>query len=266
MTSRAPPRRWTVALAALAAAVVVAAAPVARADQAPALEQQGRKAARDHDWESARERFEQAYALDPRPVTLFELAVAQEHTERLVEARESYALFLEQPATRANELFRQQAKHAIPALDAAIPTLRVRATGLAASDAVEIDGRAVTAAEPVALDPGAHTLVVRRGREAIAQRTITLARGARDEVELAAPAPPPPVVPPPVVPVPAPPTPALTFERAPPAPERTSILRSGWFWGATAAVVVATGAGIYYFSSSRDPTRGTLGPGVITVP
>jgi hypothetical protein len=77
---------------AIAAALLVASP--ASADQANTLKQQGLRAAKDKNWEVARERFEQSYALDPRPLTLFNLAVAQEHTSRLVDARESYARFL----------------------------------------------------------------------------------------------------------------------------------------------------------------------------
>ena len=243
--------------------------PRAFADQANTLKQQGLKAAQDKNWEVARQRFEQSYALDPRPLTLFNLAVAQEHTGQLLAARESYAAFLEQAAPGENETFRRLARDAIPTLDKAIPTLRIRATGLVPADVVEVDGQDATIDAPIPLDPGSHTVAVRRGREAIAQRTVALTRGRRDEVELAVPAPPP-VVPPRVEPRPEPAR--LTFEQSAPAPapqrEHPSFWRSGWFWGITAAVVLAgAGASYYYLSApTRDPSRGTLGPGVLPVP
>jgi hypothetical protein len=65
------------------------------------------------------------------------------------------------------------------------------------------------------------------------------------------------------------PAPRLTFEQRTPPPHRpTSVLRSPWFWGVTAAIVVAAaGASWYYLDvPTRDPTRGTLIPGVIAVP
>ena len=250
----------------LAIAAVLLMAPLAHADQASTLKQQGLKAAKDKNWKVARERFEQSYALDPRPLTLFNLAVAQEHTDQLIAARASYATFLDQPATHESEPFRKLAKDAISTLDKAIPTLSVRVTGLLPSDAIELDGRALAAAEPTPLDPGTHTIVVRRGRDSIVQRTVTLARAARDEVELMAPTPP---VVPPRIESPAEPATKLTFERPPPpAREHTSILRSGWFWGVTTAVVLAAaGAGYYYLEvPTHDPTKGTLGPGVLPVP
>jgi len=242
------------------------AAPRAHADEASTLKQQGLKAAQNKNWELARERFEQSYALDPRPLTLFNLAVAQEHTDKLIAARESYAVFLEQAATGESEPFRKLARDAIPTLDKVIPTLRIRATGLAADDRIEVDGREASTAAPIPLDPGSHTIAVRRSREAIAQRTVALARAARDEVELVVPVAV--LVPPRVEPRPEPP-PRLTFEQpAAPQREHSSFVRSRWFWGVTAAVVlIGAGATYYYLTPpTRDPTRGTLGPGVLPVP
>ena len=255
-------------LCVLVFAALALSAPRAFADQASTLKQQGLKAAQDKNWEVARERFEQSYALDPRPLTLFNLAVAQEHTGKLLAARESYAAFLEQAPPGEHETFRKIARDAIPTLDKAIPTLRIRVTGLAASDVVEVDGQDATIDAPIPLDPGSHTVAVRRGREALAQKTIALTRGRRDEVELTVPAASVvPVVPPRVEPRPEPTR--LTFEQPAPAPrEPSSLLRSRWFWGITAAVVlVGAGATYYYLSApTADPTRGTLGPGVLPVP
>lgn len=250
----------------IAIAAVLLVAPIARADQASTLKQQGLKAAQDKNWDVARERFEQSYALDPRPLTLFNLAVAQEHTNKLVEARASYATFLEQPATGDSEQFRKLARDAIPALDKAIPTLHIRASGLATGDVIELDGSALSTAAPIPLDPGSHTIVVRRGRDSVAERTVTLVRAGRDEVELAVPIATP-VVPPHVEP--AEPATRLTFEQPmpPPAREHASVLRSGWFWGVTSVVVLAAAGTAYYLKApTHDPTKGTLGPGVLSVP
>ena len=98
----------------LAFAVVALTAGIAHADPASALKQEGLKAAKDRNWDVARERFEQSYALDPRPLTLFNLAVAQEHTDKLLEARASYTSFLDQPATSESEPFRKLARTAAP--------------------------------------------------------------------------------------------------------------------------------------------------------
>jgi hypothetical protein len=251
-------------LLAIVTALLVTAAASAHADRidpATALRQEGLKAAQDKNWEVARERFEQSYALDPRPLTLFNLAVAQEHTDRLIEASASYAAFLEQPATRNSEPFRKLARDAIPALDRAIPTLQIRTSARLPDDAIELDGRPATTSAAIPLDPGAHTVAVRRGRDPVAQRTVTLVRAAREEVEIVVPAPPPP---PPRIEPPPEPAMRLTFERTPPPPppRSSSLLRSGWFWGVTAVVVAAAaGAGYYYLAlPTHAPTQGTLGP------
>ncbi|HSR96616.1 MAG TPA: hypothetical protein VLM79_06055, partial [Kofleriaceae bacterium] len=76
-----------------------------------------------------------------------------------------------------------------------------------------------------------------------------------------------PVVPPRVEPRPEPAR--LTFEQPTPAPrEQPSLLRSRWFWGITAAVVLVGAAASYYYltAPTAEPTRGTLGPGVLPVP
>ena len=51
-----------------------------------------------------------------------------------------------------------------------------------------------------------------------------------------------------------------------PKPHGRSIFSSPWFWGATTIVVLGVAAGGYYEFTTRDPIRGTLGPGVISAP
>jgi len=111
----------------LAIAAIVAIASSAHADDADDLKRQGLKAAQDKNWELARELFQRSYERDPRPLTLFNLAVAQEHTDKLVEASASYTAFLAQPSTPDTEPFRKLARTALPALEQAIPTLTLHA-------------------------------------------------------------------------------------------------------------------------------------------
>ncbi len=254
----------------------IAFAPVgARAGgNADALNQQGIQAAQSKDWELARKRFEESYALDPRPLTLFNLAAAQEHTDKLVAARNSYTTFLDKSPPGKNEKFRKLAKAAIASLDAQIPTVHVVVNGLVGGDSVEVDGHAMNAAElstPIALDPGDHTLVVLRHDESIVRKSVITAAGARDEVVLTVPAPhaePVIAVPPTITVDPRPPI--TTIATIPVAPRKTgSIFASPWFWGITAVVVVgaATVGGYFYYhdTPTGDPTHGTLGP-VVGVP
>jgi hypothetical protein len=246
----------------LAIAVIVAMASSAHADDADDLKRQGLNAAQDKNWELARDLFQRSYERDPRPLTLFNLAVAQEHTDQLVEASASYTAFLAHPTTPDTEPFRKLAKTALVTLEQAIPMLTVHATGLAAGDAIELDGRPASIVAPIPLDPGSPTLVVRRGRDAIVERAVTLARSARDAVDLTVPIP---VVPPPRPPLePGSTISSIAVQRSTAAPAQKSILHSGWFWGIAAIVVVgAAGTGYYYLNvPSREPTRGTFGPGL----
>jgi hypothetical protein len=238
--------------------ILVLIATPAFADEATRLNREGLTAAKT-DWEVARQKFEQSYALAPRPLTLYNLAAAQEHTGQLVEARASYLKFLEQTKPGKDEQFRAAALKALPPLARAIPTIEIARIGLGSDVTIELDGRPLLPAElaePVPANPGAHTIVARRDAETLVRRELTLVRGAREKIELVAPVPkivtPPPVIaPPPVVPT--------------PVPREKSILSSGWFWGITSVVVVgAAGAGYYFlYYSQTDPTRGTLGRGVL---
>ena len=250
----------------LAAAFAAFAAHAAHADTAESLKREGMAAAQQKDWELARQKFEASYALDPRPLTLFNLATAQEKADKLVAARASFRAFLEKsPRGGDAEQFRAIAKTKLAALEKAIPTLSIQISGFTAGTSVELDGRAVAAPElaaPIAVDPGDHVMVVLRGGASIVRRTVGIGRGDGAEVELTAP-PPPVTAPAPAPAVVAPPPP-------PPKPRRGGVLSSGWFWGVAAAVVVGAAAGGYYYRNGSpfesDPTRGTLGPGTLTVP
>jgi hypothetical protein len=265
---------------AVAVAIAIAIAPAgARADgTADALNQQGIQAAQSKDWDLARKRFEESYARDPRPLTLFNLAAAQEHTDKLIAARNSYTTFLDKSPPGKNEKFRKLAKAAVANLDAQIPTLHVIVNGLVGGDSVEVDGHAMNATElatPLALDPGDHMLVVLRHDESIVRKSVIMSPGARDEVVLTVPPPHPDpviVVPPKITVDPNPPITTIPTVRISPQPvaHHTSIFASPWFWGIAAVVVVgaASVGGYFYYHDTPigDPTHGTLGPGVVGVP
>jgi hypothetical protein len=261
---------------------LVFAAGDAHADRAATLNKQGIRAAERNDWELARQRFEQSYALDPRPLVLFNLAGAQEHTNKLLAARNSFQTFLELTAkSRDRDLvrFRKAAKTALGELATAIPTLQIRAMGLGTDGVVELDGHTMDIAilvKPVPVDPGEHkVLIVRRG-EAIARREIVVARGDRKEIDLAAPLPTPSTVEPVAPPLPPAPGNANLIDdegtgAAPPARVDSGGGSSKWLWGLAAVVALgaAAGAGYYYViyePPPADPTPGTLGGGIVIVP
>jgi hypothetical protein len=250
----------------LCIALLIAVAAPAHADEAGRLNREGLKAAKT-DLEVARQKFEQSYALDPRPLTLYNLAAAQANTNRLVEARANYVTFLAQTKAGQDEQFRAAALKALPTLATAIPTMTIVPIGFGSDITIELDGKPLLAAdlrEPVPANPGPHAIVVRRDAETIERRELTLVRGARERIELKAPLPK--VVEPP-------PTKVIVTTPPPPPPKKTpaskSFLSSKLFWGLTSVVVVgaAASAGYYFlYYDQSDPTRGTLGPGVLELP
>ncbi len=234
---------------------------IALADpDAETLKQEGISAAKNKDWTSAREKFQASYQLDPKPLTLFNLAAAQEQTEQLIEARVSYRRFLEITVPGdANEKFRKVAKGKLADLETQIPTLRIKVSGFTASVVVELDRRALPPSDlvaPIPLDPGTHTISASRGTEQLVSRQVIVQRGASVETVL--------VAPPPNVTDPSQPRlPALPPPPPPQTAQRGGILSSGWFWLATSVVVLGgTAAGYYYVirdAPVADPERGTLG-------
>jgi hypothetical protein len=113
------------------------------------------------------------------------LLVARRHSERL--AAEALPPNAPKPFLQA----RGEAETELALLLEDIPTLRVEARHAAGRPVtVEVDGAAAGEA-PLALDPGTHTVVVRAADEAPIQRTVELARGARERIEVVIGAPPP---------------------------------------------------------------------------
>ena len=78
--------------------ILVLLSRVAFADDAArgeVLQKAGIAAAQAKNWVLAREKFEESYAAFPKPVVLYNLATAQEQTDKLVAARTTYVKFLE---------------------------------------------------------------------------------------------------------------------------------------------------------------------------
>src|SRR5262249_51516370 len=106
--------------------IAAAALDAAAEPRAEALKQEGLEAARQKNWEPARQRFEASYALDPRPLTLYNLAAAQENTGKLLAARTSYRTFLDTSAAAGErDRFRAIARDKLANLELVIPTVRL---------------------------------------------------------------------------------------------------------------------------------------------
>jgi hypothetical protein len=227
----------------------------------------GVDAARQERWEEARVLFEKAYALSPRPVVLINLGGAQARTGRLTDAAKSYRRILAHPASPETASIRKAAAEVLPALEARIPRIRLRPTGLTPSDVIEIDGQTVPieamggGGHP--LDPGEHTLVVHQAGTERARVLFTLVE--RELRLIALPVPALGARPPPAPPL----TMALPDSDVPGAPESTATRawwRSPWTWTAVAVVVVGAATTSYLIlEKPDDPFVGNIPPGVIDV-
>jgi hypothetical protein len=189
-----------------------------------------------------------------------------------VEAARGYRRILDGHATAETAPFRKAAADVLPALEARIPRIRLRPSDLTAADVVEIDGVELPSArlaEAQPLDPGTHTLVVRRSGIERARVAFSLAERESHDISL------PVSVPPARAPV----SPAPEVEQA--GHVGASLVASGstpadspapvWWksppvWIAVAGVAVAASVVAIYAAGRGDPIyAGNVPPGVISV-
>ncbi len=259
--------------AALVAAVQILALYATNADAQVATEElarrlvgEGIEAAKSRDWVTARDRFQRAYEIQPLPLTLYNLAAAQEKTGQYVEADRAYRIFLRETVEGENDAFRKAAGKRRVALRSKIAFVVVRADGIVADDVLMIGEREIAQAvlgESIPSNPGQIVVRVLRGGQAIAQESFRLDDGQSKVVTLS--------VPPPAEP---PPLPAVTSAPPPPAgaaattvaatpgdreEEEGGVLSSPVFWGVVAVVVLAgAGAGVYFGTRPNDPFDSSL--------
>jgi hypothetical protein len=196
--------------------LVVSLAPAAAFSQpseqdsaaARVLFQQGRGLAAGEQWSEAADRFRRALALRPTAAIRYNLAAVLVQQGKLVEASELARVVLQEapardPARAASEALLRE-------VEPAIALLTIRIGGDASDVEVLLDGSVLAPARvgaPTPVDPGEHTILVRRGSVADT-RVIRLDRGGSAALEIS--------LPPPA----APPRPALTVPPAPPPPAR----------------------------------------------
>ncbi len=246
-------------------------APSTAASQDEAAQQSfraGVEAARQERWADARSMFEKAYALSPRPVVLINLAGAQARTGRLTEAAKNYHRVLDDPPSQETAPFRRAAAEVLPALEARIPRVKMRPSGLSPTDVIRIDAE-IVAADVLAtghpLDPGEHTLVVQNGGVERARVLFAVAERELRSITLPLPS---------LTQPPVPTVAAVLTESNPsnppdrePAPER-SLWTSPWTWTAIGLVVAAGSATavVLYQRQNDEPFVGNIPPGTIQVP
>jgi hypothetical protein len=225
----------------------------------------GVRASEEHRLADAQAAFERSYALSQREVTLLNLAVVLAESGKLVAAVEAYRRFLARADGAIEARHGDNARTALAALEARLSNVTITVRAIRPTDEVRIDDT-VIAHEGLGLelpvDPGTHSVEVRRGRRSCARRAIRVAEGARADVELDATCPPS-----------AEEAARLAAAEAEAQREREEAASapSAWVWVGVGAGVLAVAAAIIVivlFTQPEpiDPYVGNLGPGTLTLP
>ena len=82
-------------------------------------------------WAEARERYMLSLRLKRAPITFYSLGVVDKELGRLVEARESFRTFLDEPSTPATKGFEEPARQALSEIDARLAAERLAESGKA---------------------------------------------------------------------------------------------------------------------------------------
>jgi hypothetical protein len=234
---------------------------LAKVSVARRLYDEGIAAGDKKEWPLAYDRFKASYDLSARPLTLYNLAVAQGHTNRPVEAAESYRKFLHDTSDGRYPELRTTAQGQLDVVARQAAQVTLDIAGLEPTDTVTIDDTEFPTSvlhEAIPLDPGTHVAVVHRRGAALATQSISLTAGASEPVKIDLPAP----VAAPAAPIDLkvhaaeglgpPPASVLDSHPAPP-PERHSVWRSPWLWSGVAMVVAGSvTAGILLARSNND--------------
>jgi hypothetical protein len=222
-----------------------------------AMYKEGADRYRHKDFEGARAALARAWALDPVPKYLWDLAVVESSSDHPVEALEHFRRYLALPT--ADEDHRRKA--AKPMAEAEAKTVRVQIEPPAGA-MVSADGREVTLYidHIVDLPPGKHTIEVHSGTRTA---TVTIEAKAGEllhpELRFEEPPPPGPVPTQPPAPIPAPlsstpETPAPTVTTRPPSSARWIV--SG---GLAVAGVAGLAAGGVFFSNAGSDSNTVAG-------
>lgn len=275
-TARRPVRTTLSALVAAAAlassatghAAPPAAPPSAASEPTPAeiaaarqLFNQGKELEKGGAWTEALAKFRKVAEVKMTPQVRFHLALCQEKLGQLVEAMNGFELAMQEASQlHATEVLDNAPKR-LEALRQRIARLRIEVTGDIDGTRVLLDGKALAPAlvgTEIPVDPGAHTVELRRGDDVLLVRNVTLAERDMRAMKLEAEPPRqlPSGLPPAQARVPAPPraiTPAPSGSRTP------AILAGG------AGLLALAGAGVLFGlrESAIAAVRDTCDPGTI---
>ena len=186
----------------------MAAPNAAERETARRLMDEGRESSRVGDKDRAVEAFQKAHDIMKVPTTGIALAKAQLAVGHLVEARDIALEVVRMPRESGEhaifEKARKEAKELEVSLKPRIPTVRIMVKGGPATR-VSVDGGEVPSlllGEPVAMNPGKHSIIARNADTIERRAQIDLAERDAKDVELTLPVPSPAIV---VAPVPSPP-------------------------------------------------------------
>jgi serine/threonine-protein kinase len=157
--------RWLVPATVALAALVVGPARAESPSGARSELERGYELRRKGNFVEALPHLLESYRLDPQVKTLINLADSEEHVGKLVDARGHWRAALDQATGPHETDIRQEAQKRLSALDARIPTLKIRLESDApAGCVVELDGVALPPSQLgvfVPTDPGRRAIVVR---------------------------------------------------------------------------------------------------------
>lgn len=184
---------------------------------AKALTKQGTESYKAGEYDEAIDLFQQADVFYHAPTIVFREAQAHEKKGDLLTARDRYRDVVNEPLgsnpPKAFQKAQSDAKKAMLAVIARIPTVRITLHGATQGAQLSIDGKVVPPGTPLEQNPGAHTITVSGPVAKSVNKKIRLAEKDRIDIELELPAATPPAAEPPL----APPLPAPVAS-APPAP------------------------------------------------
>lgn len=250
---------FVAAAASFLLAVSPAQAQVSTEDLARRLVGEGIEAAKARDWVSAKESFQRAYEVQPLPLTLYNLAAAQEKTGDLVQADRSYRVFLRETQVGEYDGFRESAQTRRVALRQRIAYVVIQAPNLVRTDVLRVGSTELAHAvlgQAVPSNPGPLLVEVERGGQVVAVTNVELAEGASARVRLDVP----PYLPtlPKVAAATPDADPTVQVSSGPTeARDETGgggVLQSGWFWTVVGVLAVAgAGVGGYFALRPGDP-------------
>lgn len=137
-------------------------------------------------WAQALDLFQQIAKVKMTPQVRFHIALCMENVGLLTQALEGYAVSAREAETTAPDVVQEAHEH-IEALEKRIPILTVEIIGTGAQDELFVDGRRIPRELPsmtMRVDPGPHTIEIRRGDRVVGEEHVVLQPGSSRRVAI----------------------------------------------------------------------------------